>query len=89
MAVSLNKCIVLLVLTRLAEFFTPVVKKDMFVTSNMEVDPMINLNLDIVFPNCPCGGTYLLFGQKSFNFLNGILLMLLFLFCICLVQSRD
>ena len=27
----------------------------MFVTSNMEVDPMINLNLDIVFPNCPCG----------------------------------
>lgn len=31
------------------------VKKDMFVTSNMEVDPMISLNLDIVFPNAPCG----------------------------------
>lgn len=48
-------CISLLVMTRLAEFLTPVVKKDMFVTSNMEVDPMINLNLDIVFPNAPCG----------------------------------
>ena len=47
-------------MTRLAEFFTPVVKKDMFVTSNMEVDPMISLNLDIVFPNAPCGGKYFL-----------------------------
>ena len=42
-------------MTRLAEFLTPVVKKDMFVTSNMEVDPTINLNMDIVFPNAPCG----------------------------------
>ena len=47
-------------MTRLAEFFTPVVKKDMFVTSNMEVDPMITLNMDIVFPNCPCGSKYLI-----------------------------
>ena len=50
------QCIFLLVLTRLQEFLTPVVTKDMFVTSNMEVDPMIALHMDIVFPNSPCGG---------------------------------
>ena len=48
-------CIVLLVLTRMSEFLTPVVKKDLFVTSNMEIDPMVLLHMDIVFPNCPCG----------------------------------
>ena len=39
----------------MSEFLTPVVKKDMFVTSSMEVDPMIDLHMDIVFPNAPCG----------------------------------
>ena len=42
-------------MTRFNEFLTPVVKKDLFVTSNIEVDPMISLTMDIVFPNCPCG----------------------------------
>ena len=42
-------------MTRLQAYFTPEVKKDMFVTSNMEVDPLIEMHLDIVFPNCPCG----------------------------------
>jgi len=49
------QCIGLLVLTRVTEFLTPVVNKDMFVTSSMEVDPMIFLHMDIVFPNAPCG----------------------------------
>mmetsp|Transcript_31432 Transcript_31432/g.41628 ORF Transcript_31432/g.41628 Transcript_31432/m.41628 type:complete len:160 (-) Transcript_31432:517-996(-) len=42
-------------MTRLSEYLTPVVKKDLFVTSNMEVDPVIALHMDIVFPNTPCG----------------------------------
>ena len=37
---------------------TPVVKKDLFVTSNMEVDPTIPYHMDIVFPNSPCGSKY-------------------------------
>ena len=45
--------------TRIAEFVKPVVKKDLFVTSNMEVDPMIEFHLDIVFPNAPCGGKFI------------------------------
>ncbi len=52
------QCITLLVLTRVTEFLTPVVKKDLFVTSNMEVDPMINMHMDVVFPNAPCGSKY-------------------------------
>lgn len=43
-------------MTRVAEYMTPVVKKDLFVTSNMEVDPLIPFHMDIVFPNAPCGG---------------------------------
>jgi len=43
------------VLTRVSEFLTPVVKKDLYVTSNMEVDPTIDMHMDIVFPNAPCG----------------------------------
>jgi len=34
---------------------TPVIKKDLFVTSNMEVDPTVPLHMDIIFPNAPCG----------------------------------
>lgn len=41
--------------SRLTEYLTPEVKKDLFVTSNMEVDPTIALHMDIVFPNAPCG----------------------------------
>ena len=40
---------------RLSEFMAPVVEKDLFVTSSMEVDPMIEVHMDIVFPNAPCG----------------------------------
>ena len=42
--------------TRISEYMQAVVKKDLFVVSNMEVDPMIEFHLDIVFPNAPCGG---------------------------------
>ena len=42
-------------LSRLTILLRPVVEKNLFVTSNMEVDPMITLHMDIVFPNCPCG----------------------------------
>ena len=42
-------------MTRVADFMTPIVKKNMFVNSSMEVDPMIDLTMDIVFPNAPCG----------------------------------
>ena len=52
------QCILLLVATRVSEFLTPVVKKDMFVNSSMEVDPMIDLHMDIVFPNAPCGSKF-------------------------------
>ena len=48
----------MLVLSRLSEYLTPVVKKDLFVTSNMEVDPLIALHMDVVFPNAPCGSKY-------------------------------
>lgn len=37
---------------------TPQVKKDMIVTSNLDVDPTIDLHMDIVFPNAPCGSKY-------------------------------
>ena len=60
------QCIALLVLTRLTEFLTPVVKKSLFVTSNMEVDPMIALHMDIVFPNAPCGSKFC--NKQSVNY---------------------
>ena len=44
--------------TRVSEFMTPVVKKNLFVTSNMDVDPMVAIHIDIVFPNAPCGSKY-------------------------------
>ena len=47
-------------MTRISVQLTPVVKKDLYVTSNMEVDPMIALHMDIVFPNAPCGSKWTL-----------------------------
>ena len=52
------KCISLLVMTRVAEFMTPVVKKSLYVASDMAVDPTIEVHMDIVFPNAPCGSKY-------------------------------
>lgn len=52
--------------SRLTEYLTPEVKKDLFVTSNMEVDPTIALHMDIVFPNAPCGSKYTLINANFF-----------------------
>jgi len=46
--------IIFLTYLQIVDFKKPVIKKDTFVTVDIEDDAEIKMTIDVVFPRCPC-----------------------------------